>query len=73
MTVRNFRTAIDNTQMSNGTPYYDSLLQVAEKVFRDKPADEFRGRRALVALTDGVDSSSISILYRQKQVSNSRA
>ena len=56
---KKLRTAIDNTQMSNGTPYYDSLLQVAEKVFRDKPAEEFRGRRALVALTDGVDSSSV--------------
>ena len=56
---RKLRTAIDNLQMSNGTPYYDSLLQVAEKVFRNKPAEEFRGRRALVALTDGVDSSSV--------------
>ncbi len=53
------RTAIDNAKTSNGTPYYDSLLQVAEKVFSQRPADEFRGRRALVALTDGVDSSSI--------------
>jgi Ca-activated chloride channel homolog len=50
--------AIDAVKTSNGTPYYDSLLQVAEKVFRDKPKEEFRGRRALVALTDGVDSSS---------------
>jgi len=56
---KQLRAAIDNTQMSNGTPYYDSLLQVAEKVFRDKPKEEFRGRRALVALTDGVDSSSV--------------
>lgn len=52
--------AIDNVKTSNGTPYYDSLLQVAEKVFAQRPADEFRGRRALVALTDGVDSSSVS-------------
>ncbi|MBP7415526.1 MAG: VWA domain-containing protein, partial [Pyrinomonadaceae bacterium] len=51
--------AIDNIKTSNGTPYYDSLIQVVEKVFRDKPKDEFRGRRALVALTDGVDSSSV--------------
>jgi len=50
--------AIDNLKTSNGTPYYDSLIQVVEKVFRDKPKDEFRGRRALVALTDGVDSTS---------------
>ncbi len=45
---------------SNGTPYYDSLLQVTEKVFDEKPKDEFRGRRALVALTDGVDSTSVA-------------
>jgi len=50
--------AIDRIKTSNGTPYYDSLVQVVEKVFRDKPKEEFRGRRALVALTDGVDSTS---------------
>lgn len=43
---------------SNGTPYYDGLLQVAEKVFKNPPEERFRGRRALVALTDGVDSTS---------------
>jgi VWFA-related protein len=52
------RSAVDNVTTSNGTPYYDSLLQVAEKVFANPPGEEFRGRRALVALTDGVDSSS---------------
>ncbi len=52
------KNVLDTVKTSNGTPYYDSLLQVAEKVF-DKPAkDDFRGRRALVALTDGVDSVS---------------
>ncbi|HEX3100231.1 MAG TPA: VWA domain-containing protein [Pyrinomonadaceae bacterium] len=50
--------AIARVKTSNGTPYYDSLLQVVEKVFRDAPKEEFRGRRALVALTDGVDSTS---------------
>ncbi|MFL6373336.1 MAG: VWA domain-containing protein, partial [Pyrinomonadaceae bacterium] len=44
---------------SSGTPYYDALLEVAEKIFKDRPKEQFRGRRALVALTDGVDSSSI--------------
>jgi Ca-activated chloride channel homolog len=54
------KTVLDSVKTSNGTPYYDSLLQVVEKVF-DKPAkDDFRGRRALVALTDGVDSVSVS-------------
>lgn len=43
---------------SNGTPYYDSLLMVADDVFGNSPKKEFRGRRALVALTDGVDSTS---------------
>jgi Ca-activated chloride channel family protein len=54
------KAVLETVKTSNGTPYYDSLLQVAEKVF-DKPAkDEFRGRRALVALTDGVDSVSVA-------------
>lgn len=51
---------LTRVKTSNGTPYYDGLLQVAEKVFNEKPKDEFRGRRALVALTDGVDSTSIA-------------
>ncbi len=50
--------ALLNITTSNGTPYYDGLLQIAEDVFREKPKNEFRGRRALVALTDGVDSTS---------------
>lgn len=54
------RGVVAQVQMSNGTPYYDSLLQVVDSVFADKPKDEFRGRRALVALTDGVDSVSLS-------------
>jgi Ca-activated chloride channel family protein len=53
-------SALEKVSTSNGTPYYDSLLQVMGKVFNEKPRDEFRGRRALVALTDGVDSSSVS-------------
>ena len=61
------KSAIDNAKMSNGTPYYDSLLQVAEKVFAERPADEFRGRRALVALTDGVDSTSSADFASAKQ------
>jgi len=53
-------SALDRVQTSFGTPYYDSLIQVAERVFRDPPGEQFRGRRAIVALTDGVDSTSIS-------------
>lgn len=54
------KTALSQVKTSNGTPYYDGLLQVVENVFGEKPRDEFRGRRALVALTDGVDSTSIA-------------
>lgn len=61
------RASIDNIRTSNGTPYYDSLLQVVEKVFRDPPAEQYRGRRALVALTDGVDSTSSADFNEAKE------
>src|SRR5713226_4880070 len=54
------RKAIDNIGTSNGTPFYDALGRIADQVFRDPPRAEVRGRRAIVALTDGVDSSSDS-------------
>lgn len=54
------RNAIATLGTSNGTPFYDALSRVADEVFRNPPGDEFRGRRAVVALTDGVDSSSNS-------------
>jgi Ca-activated chloride channel family protein len=54
------KTALGNVKTSHGTPYYDSLVQVVEKVFNQRPQDQFRGRRALVALTDGVDSNSVN-------------
>jgi Ca-activated chloride channel family protein len=54
------RKAIENLGSSNGTPYYDALERIADDVFRESPREEVRGRRALVALTDGVDSSSDS-------------
>ncbi|HEU4833054.1 MAG TPA: VWA domain-containing protein [Pyrinomonadaceae bacterium] len=54
------RTSIDNLGASQGTPYYDGLEKVADSIFRDPPKDDVRGRRAIVALTDGVDSSSNS-------------
>jgi VWFA-related protein len=53
------RTAIQNLGSSNGTPFYDALVQVANQVFHEAPRDELRGRRAIVALTDGVDSTSV--------------
>ena len=54
------RTAIDNLGASQGTPYYDGLERVADGIFREPAKDDVRGRRAVVALTDGVDSSSNS-------------
>ncbi len=54
------RAAIDNLGSSNGTPFYDALERVANEVFREAPREEVRGRRAVVALTDGVDSTSDS-------------
>ncbi len=52
--------AVEGVGASNGTPFYDSLEKVARDVFRDRPTEQTRGRRALVALTDGVDSTSES-------------
>ena len=54
------RKAIESLGSSNGTPFYDALARIADEVFRDSPREEVRGRRAVVALTDGVDSSSDS-------------
>lgn len=54
------RGAIQHIGSSNGTPYYDALERVVKDVFTDAPTPELRGRRALVALTDGVDSTSVS-------------
>jgi Ca-activated chloride channel family protein len=54
------RTAIENLGSSNGTPFYDALERVADEVFHEAPREEVRGRRAVVALTDGVDSTSDS-------------
>ncbi len=52
------KEALETVGTSNGTPFYDALLQIADHIFGEAPADRFRGRRALVALTDGVDSTS---------------
>jgi VWFA-related protein len=54
------RTAIENLGASSGTPYYDALERVVDAVFREPAKDDVRGRRAVVALTDGVDSASNS-------------
>jgi VWFA-related protein len=54
------RTAIENLGSSNGTPFYDALERIADEVFHEAPREQVRGRRAVVALTDGVDSTSES-------------
>jgi len=54
------RMAIENLGASQGTPYYDGLQRVVDGIFREPAKDDVRGRRAIVALTDGVDSSSNS-------------
>jgi Ca-activated chloride channel family protein len=55
---QSLQSAIQSLGSANGTPYYDALERVARQVFREPPREEARGRRALVALTDGVDSTS---------------
>jgi VWFA-related protein len=54
------RLAIENLGSSYGTPFYDALDRIADEVFHEAPREEVRGRRAIVALTDGVDSTSES-------------
>ncbi|HEX8175906.1 MAG TPA: VWA domain-containing protein [Pyrinomonadaceae bacterium] len=52
------RMALESVGASNGTPYYDALERISNDIFNEPPREEVRGRRAVVALTDGVDSSS---------------
>jgi VWFA-related protein len=52
--------AIEKIGTSNGTPLYDALERVVKEVFREPPREGAEGRRALVALTDGVDSTSVA-------------
>ncbi|MGA9996489.1 MAG: VWA domain-containing protein [Pyrinomonadaceae bacterium] len=54
------RKAVEDIGSSNGTPFYDALSRVAEDIFKEPPGKDVRGRRAVVALTDGVDSASNS-------------
>ncbi len=63
---KELRNAIDNLGSSNGTPFYDALERMAVDIFRLPPRDDVRGRRAIVALTDGVDSSSNSDFAQAK-------
>lgn len=51
-------SALETLQTSNGTPFYEAMETIADKIFKEQPTPEMRGRRAIVALTDGVDSTS---------------
>ena len=57
---KQLRDAVERLGSSNGTPLYDGLERITDEVFLEAPREETRGRRALVALTDGVDSASNS-------------
>jgi VWFA-related protein len=52
------RAALQRVTSSNGTPYYDGLVETVEKIFAGTASDNTVNRRAIVALTDGVDSTS---------------
>lgn len=54
------RSALQRITVSNGTPYYDGLIKAGEGIFPARTSDNGNTRRALVALTDGVDSTSVS-------------
>ena len=68
----NLRVAIESLGTSNGTPFYDSLAEISKQIFREPPRQEVRGRRAVVALTDGVDSSS-SIGFEEARATLARS
>jgi Ca-activated chloride channel family protein len=54
---KQLRNAIDNLGSTSGTPFYDGLERIADEIFSVPARNEVIGRRALVALTDGVDST----------------
>jgi VWFA-related protein len=57
---RRLQDAMQSLGASNGTPFYDGLERVADEIFSEPAREEVQGRRAVVALTDGVDSTSNS-------------
>ena len=52
------RSALQRITVSNGTPFYDGLIKVGESIFPKSTTADRNSRRAIVALTDGVDSTS---------------
>jgi Ca-activated chloride channel homolog len=61
------RNAMESLGSSNGTPFYDALERIGDEIFREPAREEVRGRRAVVALTDGVDSTSDSDYSQARQ------
>ncbi|MBX3245443.1 MAG: VWA domain-containing protein [Acidobacteria bacterium] len=52
------KNALEGLQTSNGTPYYDALSRIASDGFPDEIDRKTPRRRAVVILSDGVDSTS---------------
>jgi len=50
--------ALAHVATSSGTPFYDGLESIIDINFQNSAGVRSRGRRAIVALTDGVDSTS---------------
>ncbi|MGH9968713.1 MAG: VWA domain-containing protein [Pyrinomonadaceae bacterium] len=55
---KSLQGSIEALGSASGTPFYDSLNRIVTEIFREPAREEVRGRRAVVALTDGVDSAS---------------
>jgi len=51
-------SALETINTSNGTPFYEALEIIGNRIFKNPSPQNLRGRRAIVALTDGVDSTS---------------
>jgi Ca-activated chloride channel family protein len=65
---KELRAALERVTTSNGTPYYDGLLTIGEKIFTANQKQDKISRRAIVALTDGVDSTSGSEFDEAREV-----
>jgi Ca-activated chloride channel family protein len=62
------KASLERIKTSSSTAYYDGLIQIAKNIYKDPPEPKFRGRRALVALTDAVDSVSVSDFADAKEL-----
>lgn len=62
------RSSLQRITVSNGTPFYDGLFKVGEGIFPKRPAADRNSRRAIVALTDGVDSTSLAEFEEARKI-----